>query len=173
MKHLYDRVRHAVRTHLSNSKTLKRSLRAVETDLAMLQHTAAIVFPSVIRPRPRKLIAALTAHCNLRCTGCRYGRDFMAGHQLPYQTVEQLLIDAENAGIETVRLYGGEPLLYPELPRVIRRFLPRSIGICDNERHITQAEDRPTLRRRSTEYHDWLLWNWRDIRPLRRQTRSL
>jgi MoaA/NifB/PqqE/SkfB family radical SAM enzyme len=125
MKHLSDRVRRAVRTHLSDNQTLKRSLRAAETDLAMLQHTAATVFPSVIGPRPRKLIVALTAHCNLRCTGCRYGRDFMPGQQLPYQIVEQLLIDAENAGIETVRLYGGEPLLYRELPRVIRH----SVGL--------------------------------------------
>jgi MoaA/NifB/PqqE/SkfB family radical SAM enzyme len=121
MKHLSDRVRTAIRTRLSNNEMLKRSLRAAETDVAMLQHAAGSVFPSVIGPRPRKLILALTAHCNLRCKGCRYGRDFMPGQQLPYQIVEELLIDAEDAGIETVRLYGGEPLLYPDLSRVIRR----------------------------------------------------
>jgi cyclic pyranopterin phosphate synthase len=52
--------------------------------------------------------------------GCRYGRDFMPGHELPFSIVHDLLDDAKAAGVSTVRLYGGEPLLYRRLPDVVR-----------------------------------------------------
>ncbi len=44
----------------------------------------------------------------------------MPGQQLSLETVETLLDDASSAGIETVRLYGGEPLLHPALPKMVR-----------------------------------------------------
>jgi MoaA/NifB/PqqE/SkfB family radical SAM enzyme len=75
--------------------------------------------PELLKARPRKLTIAITAHCNLRCTGCRYGRDFMPGAQLPMNVVGEILDDAAEAGIRTVRLYGGEPLLHPHLPEMI------------------------------------------------------
>lgn len=62
---------------------------------------------------------AITAHCNLRCQGCRYGRDFMPGSVLPYHIILMALEDAAQAGIQTIRLYGGEPLLHPDLPRIV------------------------------------------------------
>jgi cyclic pyranopterin phosphate synthase len=43
----------------------------------------------------------------------------MPGHQLPLEVVRALLDDAREAGIDTVRLYGGEPLLHPELPQIV------------------------------------------------------
>lgn len=63
---------------------------------------------------------AITAHCNLRCQGCRYGRDFMPGSVLPFDIIQTALEDAAAAGIRTIRLYGGEPLLHPDLPRIVR-----------------------------------------------------
>lgn len=75
--------------------------------------------PTLLKARPRKLTIAITAHCNLRCTGCRYGRDFMPGSQLPLNVMQEVLDDAAEAGIRTVRLYGGEPLLHPQLPEMI------------------------------------------------------
>ena len=66
------------------------------------------------------MTVAVTAYCNLRCVGRRYGRDFMPGHQLSLETVRTLLDDARPAAIETVRLYGGEPLLHPALPQMVR-----------------------------------------------------
>jgi cyclic pyranopterin phosphate synthase len=44
----------------------------------------------------------------------------MPGHQLPLEKVKELLDDAKTGGIERVRLYGGEPLLHPQLPDMIR-----------------------------------------------------
>jgi MoaA/NifB/PqqE/SkfB family radical SAM enzyme len=99
---------------------LKRALLYAQARLGLLEHTVAQVAPDVIRPRPRRLTVAITAHCNLRCIGCRYGRDFMPGAQLPLDTVKELLADAKGCGIELIRLYGGEPLLHPDLPAMIR-----------------------------------------------------
>ena len=44
----------------------------------------------------------------------------MPGQQLPFQVVADLLHDAKDAGFQTVRLYGGEPLLHKDLGRMVR-----------------------------------------------------
>ncbi|MEZ6017715.1 MAG: radical SAM protein [Planctomycetota bacterium] len=85
----------------------------------MVRHSLAKRMPSLIQPRTRKLTVAITAYCNLRCVGCKYGRDFMPGKQLSLGMVKDLLEDGRAAGVETVRLYGGEPLLHPDLPAMI------------------------------------------------------
>jgi MoaA/NifB/PqqE/SkfB family radical SAM enzyme len=82
--------------------------------------------PGLIRPDPRHLEIAITANCNLRCIGCRYGREFMPGSQLPWPMVRDLLDDAKAAGFWDVRFYGGEPLLHRDLPKMIAH--ARSIG---------------------------------------------
>jgi MoaA/NifB/PqqE/SkfB family radical SAM enzyme len=99
---------------------IKRALIGLDNRAALLRHAAAQAAPWVIHPQVRNLTVAITANCNLRCIGCRYGRDFMSGHQLPWSIVKPLLEDARRLGIFSVRLYGGEPLLHPELPRFIR-----------------------------------------------------
>jgi MoaA/NifB/PqqE/SkfB family radical SAM enzyme len=109
-------VRRAVKKH----PRLKKALAHAETRVGLLKHTAAQLSPDLIKPQPRRLTVAITAHCNLRCIGCRYGRDFMVGAQLSLQKVRELLDDAKASGIELVRLYGGEPLLHPDLPAMVR-----------------------------------------------------
>lgn len=84
--------------------------------------------PSAIRARPQKITMAITAHCNLRCTGCRYGRDFMPGAQMSLQMAQAVIADASQAGIGTLRLYGGEPLLHPELPQMVASSVAAGIG---------------------------------------------
>ena len=113
-------LRGAIRSAAGNRPTLKRRLVEAETMLGLLHHTAAQINPNLIKARPKRLTVAVTAHCNLRCLGCRYGRDFMVGEQLPLQKVKELLSDAKDAGVELVRLYGGEPLLHPDLPEMVR-----------------------------------------------------
>jgi MoaA/NifB/PqqE/SkfB family radical SAM enzyme len=85
----------------------------------LIRHTAALYYPQLIKPEPSKLTVAITAYCNLRCVGCRYGRDFMPNSQLAWPVVRDLLDDAKEAGFLTVRLYGGEPLLHPDLPKMV------------------------------------------------------
>jgi cyclic pyranopterin phosphate synthase len=96
-------------------------LRFASIQLGLAQHTLAQVAPQIIRPNAKKLTVAVTAYCNLRCIGCRYGRDFMPGQQLSLAMVETPLEDARDAGINTVRFYGGEPLLHPALPAMVER----------------------------------------------------
>src|SRR5689334_11101323 len=85
-------------TRGGGNATARRLLRKAETQLGQWEHTAARISPRVIGPRPRKLTVAVTAHCNLRCVGCQYGRDFIPGHQLSYPVVYRLLTDAKEAG---------------------------------------------------------------------------
>jgi MoaA/NifB/PqqE/SkfB family radical SAM enzyme len=105
---------------LRKQQTPKRILRKADTWITRKRHTLAVDFPILIQPQPRLLTVAITANCNLRCIGCRYGRDFMPGQQLPFRVVADLLHDARDAGFGTIRLYGGEPLLHKDLPRMVR-----------------------------------------------------
>ncbi len=115
-----DTTRSSLRSLAKKHPGAKRLLQSANIQLGLAQHTLAQFVPQVIWPRPRKMTVAITAYCNLRCIGCRYGRDFMPGQQLSLKIVKALLDDASSAGIETVRLYGGEPLLHPALPKMVR-----------------------------------------------------
>lgn len=95
------------------------AVRSADEAIERARHRAALVLPVLVRPEPRQIHVAITAHCNQRCVGCRYGRDFMAGEQLPWPVVRGLLDDAHDLGVWRVRYYGGEPLLHPDLPRMV------------------------------------------------------
>jgi MoaA/NifB/PqqE/SkfB family radical SAM enzyme len=120
VRSITDRVREAARRAARANPAVKRSLKEAEYGLGALEHGLGHVLPAVIQPRPRRITIAVTAYCNLRCIGCRYGRDFMPGQQLTLDEVKGLLDDAKEAGVETVRLYGGEPLLHRDLPAMVR-----------------------------------------------------
>ena len=111
-------VQHA-RPFLEDRPALKAIAKGIDTSAARASHSIAASFPKVIRPKPRQLTIAITAHCNLRCIGCRYGRDFMLGEQLSVSEVCAALDDAFAAGVSTVRFYGGEPLVHPGLKEMV------------------------------------------------------
>jgi cyclic pyranopterin phosphate synthase len=91
-------------------------------------HTgAAALMPQLVRPEPRLIHLAVTSYCNLRCAGCRYGRDFMSNTELPWPIVRQLLDDARSVGVYSIRFYGGEPLLHRDLTAMIRH--ARNLGL--------------------------------------------
>jgi cyclic pyranopterin phosphate synthase len=98
---------------------LKRIAKSLDSYVDVARHTTAAVLPQIIQPDPQEIYITLTANCNLRCIGCKYGRDFMPGSQLPFSLVQELLEDCKSAGIRTIRLYGGEPLLYKDLAKVV------------------------------------------------------
>lgn len=126
---LVDPIRTGLRSVARQHPVLKRALKSAQVGLGLVEHTAAAVFPAVIRPRPRRMTVAITAYCNLRCIGCRYGRDFMPGEQLTLAEVKELLDDARAAGIELVRLYGGEPLLHRHLPEMVRHAVDIGLSV--------------------------------------------
>lgn len=102
-----------------HSPRLRRWLSMAEQSYELVRNGGASVMPALVAPAPRNLTVAITAKCNLRCVGCRYGRDYMTGHELPLAIAKRLIQDAAAAGISTVRLYGGEPLLHPGLNEMI------------------------------------------------------
>ncbi|MBS1813126.1 MAG: radical SAM protein [Acidobacteria bacterium] len=112
---LYD----VVAPPLRKFPKLKQAAIEADKRIELLRHAAADYFPQVIQPNTRSLTVAITAYCNLRCVGCRYGRDFMPNSQLPWELARDMFDDAKAAGVEYVRLYGGEPLLHPDLPKMV------------------------------------------------------
>jgi molybdenum cofactor biosynthesis enzyme MoaA len=96
-------------------------LKAADVQLDRARTAVARHLPVVVRPQARQLQIAVTAYCNQRCIGCRYGRDFMPNSQLAWPVVRRLLDDAKELGFSEIRLYGGEPLLHRDLPRMVER----------------------------------------------------
>ncbi|MFZ3246184.1 MAG: radical SAM protein, partial [Candidatus Acidiferrales bacterium] len=97
----------------------RQAAKSADVYFDLLRHSGASVFPQIIKPDPREIYITLTANCNLRCVGCRYGRDFMPGAQLSWPIVRDLLDDCKEMGICSVRFYGGEPLLHKDLVRMV------------------------------------------------------
>ncbi|MCZ2078856.1 MAG: radical SAM protein [Bryobacterales bacterium] len=109
-----------LRAWVRRQPRLKRVLGGAIRTAALGKHTLAAQFPILIQPRTRTMALAITAHCNLSCDGCRYGRDFMTGCQMTLPLIKRVLNDASGLGVYAVRLYGGEPLLHPDLPAMVR-----------------------------------------------------
>ena len=110
----------AVRPLVEGHPRTGQLLRDADQAFSRWHHGLARKLPALIKPQPRQLTLAITAACNLRCIGCRYGRDFMVGARLDLDTVKAVLDDGRAAGVGRVRFYGGEPLLHPDLPAMIR-----------------------------------------------------
>lgn len=116
-------IERSLRATLRRMPAVKNGILRLNEWRARRRHTAWDRDPARVRALPRKMTVAITAACDQRCIGCKYGRDFMPGHALPTEIVLQLLEDARDGGVRTVRLYGGEPLLHPDLPVMIARSL--------------------------------------------------
>lgn len=134
-----------LRPFLRRHPRVKRLLINAETEFEAARHAAAGVLPVLIRPAPVRLNVAITAACNLRCTGCRYGRDFMPGAQLPLQVVREMLDDAAAGGVPIVRLYGGEPLLHRDLPEMVRHSVKVGVKPYVTTNGILLKEKFPAL----------------------------
>lgn len=114
-------IRRWVGERLRRSPRAFEALKDLESRFVGYRQGLGRLVPALVRPRPYKVMVAITAGCNARCTGCRYGRDFMPGQRLGLETVEALLEDAAAAGFYSIRFYGGEPLLHRDLPRMVER----------------------------------------------------
>jgi molybdenum cofactor biosynthesis enzyme MoaA len=121
-----------LRPYLESRPSVKRFLRDSDLKLDRSQHSIARWLPQVIHPEPRQLTIAVTAHCNLRCQGCGYGRSFMSGKQLALHEIRDALDDARDAGINKVRFYGGEPLLHRDLGPMIKHSVQQGLDTYVN-----------------------------------------
>jgi cyclic pyranopterin phosphate synthase len=73
----------------------------------------------------RDVRISLTDHCNLRCTYCmpkdRGELSFLPNHQfLSFDEIGRLVAALSTLGLRKVRLTGGEPLLRPHVPDLVR-----------------------------------------------------
>lgn len=121
LNRLKNKARKTVGRLTADRPAVRRILLRAEGWAEQQRHALGAVLPKVIGPRPARLFLSLTGHCNWRCLGCRYERDFMVGEQLPFDMVKDVLEDARDAGIHRVRLYGGEPLLHPDIAAIVAR----------------------------------------------------
>jgi MoaA/NifB/PqqE/SkfB family radical SAM enzyme len=76
----------------------------------------------VLSPLPHQpgvLLIHLLNRCNLLCQHCYLDAAPWCNTHLPLELVTRSLGEAEQLGISTIYLSGGEPFLYPELPEVL------------------------------------------------------
>ncbi|MFQ5881669.1 MAG: adenosyl-hopene transferase HpnH [Candidatus Methylomirabilales bacterium] len=72
-------------------------------------------------------------HCNLACAGC--GKIQYPEHILQRRlTPEQCWAAAEECGVPIVSIPGGEPLIHPEMPEIVRGLVARKkyVYLCTN-----------------------------------------
>jgi SynChlorMet cassette radical SAM/SPASM protein ScmF len=67
------------------------------------------------------LFLYLTDRCNLRCSHCWISPQFSDQHQdgIPIEPLKKAIRDAKNIGLQSVKLTGGEPLLYREFDELL------------------------------------------------------
>jgi hopanoid biosynthesis associated radical SAM protein HpnH len=97
--------------------------------------TAYVVRQKLARRRRYPLVLMLEPlfRCNLACAGC--GKIQYPAHILKKQlTVEQCLRAVEECGAPMVSIPGGEPLLYPEIGRLVAELVRRKkyVYLCTN-----------------------------------------
>src|SRR5881227_204195 len=87
--------------------------------------------------------------CNLTCTGCGRIREY-AQTIKERLTVQECLDSVDDAGAPIVSICGGEPMIYPEIGRLVQGILRRRkhIYLCTNGMFIKKRlhEFRPTSR---------------------------
>ena len=80
--------------------------------------------------KPTILTLLLTYACNLKCPFCgqndiRKNHDFRGSMSLSLEQVISILDDAAASGIKNVNIWGGEPLLHPQIFEIIQEVKKR------------------------------------------------
>src|SRR5919108_6634276 len=87
--------------------------------------------------------------CNLTCTGCGRIREYSQTIK-ERLSVAECLASVDECGAPIVSLCGGEPLIYPEIGKLVRGILKRRkhVYLCTNGMFIKRrlCEFRPTSR---------------------------
>src|ERR1700736_6763476 len=87
--------------------------------------------------------------CNLTCTGCGRIREYSTTLK-DKLTVEECLASVDECGAPIVSICGGEPMIYPEIGKLVRAILRRRkhFYLCTKGMFITKKlhQFRPTNR---------------------------
>lgn len=88
---------------------------------------------------------SLTDNCNLRCSYCMPEGKISDIHYLPVETILKCVESAVCLGITNFRLTGGEPLIYPDIEKLITKMRNVSgvnfIGITTNGVFLSEKAD--------------------------------
>lgn len=88
---------------------------------------------------------SLTDNCNLRCSYCMPEGKISDIHYLPVETVLKCVESAVCLGITNFRLTGGEPLIYPDIEKLITKMRNVNgvnfIGITTNGVFLSEKAD--------------------------------
>jgi hopanoid biosynthesis associated radical SAM protein HpnH len=82
--------------------------------------------------------------CNLTCTGCGRIREYTQTIKEKL-TVQECLDSVDECGAPIVSICGGEPLIYPEIGRLVR-------GILRRRKHIYLCTNGMFIRKRLAEF---------------------
>ena len=103
--------------------------------------------------------------CNLTCTGCGRIREYKSTIN-EMLTVEQCLAAVDDCGAPIVSICGGEPMIYPEIGRLVERdSRAQEAHLSLHERHVhPQASQRIHSRLpASSSTFIWTAWKRRTI----------
>jgi hypothetical protein len=98
------------------------------------------MIPSPVAERlwnPNSLEINAVEHCNLSCAGCSHLSPLMRKRNIDPEDVARSLSKlAQVYSAARVKVVGGEPLLHPDLPRLLRVIrdsrIARSVDLCTN-----------------------------------------
>src|SRR4030067_341352 len=87
------------------------------------------------------MVISPTMRCNYRCQGC-YSASYERHDDMPPETFDRLLHEAEDMGIRFFILVGGEPFIYPDLIPLLSRHGQSFFQIYTNGCFIDKAVAR-------------------------------
>ncbi len=87
---------------------------------------------------PPFLFFALTDACNLRCRGCWISSGGPP-ESLPWETVDRAIREAAKQGVYFHTLLGGEPLLYPDIWKIVESHPECYFQIITNGYYLDEA----------------------------------
>jgi MoaA/NifB/PqqE/SkfB family radical SAM enzyme len=82
---------------------------------------------------PPFLILSITDKCNLRCAGC-FDRELHAGKdgRITYARLYKLLFEAQDLGVSTIMISGGEPLIRRDIFDITERLPSMAFALFTN-----------------------------------------
>jgi cyclic pyranopterin phosphate synthase len=102
-------------------------LKELDRECMSLKYALARTLPSVLAPAISSINVSLISNCSLRCKACLYGRSFLPNERIGTKAIMDTLDDLAEMHVPKVHLYGGEPLLYPDIKPLISH--ARALGI--------------------------------------------